>query len=78
MSLLKFIFSKTFLIQLGLAIVALVLLAFLTMQWLEYSTNQDERIKVPNLAKLAKRLANGLSSTAYAKRHECQAEAEKN
>ncbi len=53
MSLLRFIFSKTFLIQLGLAIVALVLLAFLTMQWLEYSTNQDERIKVPDLAKLS-------------------------
>ncbi len=51
MSLLKFIFSKTFLIQIGLAIVALVILAFLTMQWLEHSTNQDERIKVPDLAK---------------------------
>jgi hypothetical protein len=51
MSLLKFIFSKTFLIQIGLAIVALVVLAVLTMQWLEHSTNQDERIKVPDLAK---------------------------
>ncbi len=53
MSLLKFIFSKTFLIQIGLAIVALVVLAFLTMQWLDHSTNQDERIKVPDLAKLS-------------------------
>ena len=53
MSLLRFIFSKTFLIQIGLAIAALVVLAFLTMQWLEYSTNQDERIKVPDLAKLS-------------------------
>ena len=53
MSLLKFIFSKTFVIQIGLAIVALVVLAFLTMQWLDYSTNQDERIQVPDLAKLS-------------------------
>ncbi len=53
MSLLRFIFSKTFLIQIGLAIVALVVLAFLTMQWLDFTTNQDERIKVPDLAKLS-------------------------
>tara|TARA_R100001369_G_scaffold21881_3_gene39694 strand:- start:1053 stop:1685 length:633 start_codon:yes stop_codon:yes gene_type:complete len=53
MSLLRFIFSKTFLIQIGLAIVALIVLAFLTMQWLDFTTNQDERIKVPDLAKLS-------------------------
>lgn len=53
MSLFRFIFSKTFLIQIGLAIVALIVLAFLTMQWLDFTTNQDERIKVPDLAKLS-------------------------
>jgi len=53
MSLLRFIFSKTFLIQIGLAFVALIVLAFLTMQWLDFTTNQDERIKVPDLAKLS-------------------------
>ena len=53
MSLFRFIFSKTFLIQIGLAIVALIVLAFLTMQWLDITTNQDERIEVPDLAKLS-------------------------
>lgn len=48
----KFLFSKTFLIQLVLAAVALVLIAFILLQWLDYSTNQDQRIEVPNLAKL--------------------------
>ncbi|HER41039.1 MAG TPA: PASTA domain-containing protein [Salinimicrobium catena] len=53
MTFLKFIFSKTFLIQLVLAVLALVLIAFIILQWLEYSTNQDQRITVPNLARLS-------------------------
>jgi len=53
MSLFKFIFSKTFLIQLGLAVVALIIIAFLTLQWLDYSTNQDQRIEVPDLSRLS-------------------------
>ncbi len=52
MGLFRFIFSKTFLIQLVLAAIVLVVLAFLTMQWLDYSTNQDQRIEVPDLAKM--------------------------
>lgn len=52
MSFFKFLFSKTFLIQLGLAVLALVLIVFLTLQWLEYSTNQDQRIEVPDLSSL--------------------------
>ena len=48
----RFIFSKTFLIQLVLAGIVLVILAFLAMQWLDYSTNQDQRIEVPDLAKM--------------------------
>lgn len=52
MGLFKFIFSKTFLIQLGLALVVLIFLGFFTMQWLEFSTNQEQRIEVPNLAKM--------------------------
>ncbi len=51
MSFFKFLFSKTFLIQLGLAILALVIVAFLALQWLEFSTNQDQRIEVPDLSK---------------------------
>ena len=52
MGLFRFIFSKTFLIQLVLAVIVLVVLVFLTMRWLDYSTNQDERIEVPDLAKM--------------------------
>ena len=52
MGLFRFIFSKTFLIQLVLAVIVLIVLAFLTMQWLDYSTNQDQRIEVPDLAKM--------------------------
>lgn len=52
MGLFRFIFSKTFLIQLVLAVIVLIILAFLTMQWLDYSTNQDQRIEVPDLAKM--------------------------
>ena len=52
MGLFRFIFSKTFVIQIVLAIVVLVVLSFLTMQWLDYSTNQDQRIEVPDLAKM--------------------------
>lgn len=53
MSFLKFIFSKTFLIQLVLAVLALVLISFIMLQWLEHSTNQDQRITVPDLARLS-------------------------
>lgn len=53
MNFLKFIFSKTFLIQLVLAAIALVLIVFIVLKWLDYSTNQDQRITVPNLARLS-------------------------
>lgn len=53
MKLFKFLFSKTFLIQLGLAILAVVIIAFLTLQWLEYTTKQDQRIEVPDLSRMS-------------------------
>ena len=53
MGLFKFIFSKTFLIQLVLAIIFVVVLGYAAMQWLDYTTNQGERIEVPNLAELS-------------------------
>lgn len=53
MSFFKFLFSKTFLLQLVLAAVALVLIAFIILTWLDFSTNQDQRITVPNLARLS-------------------------
>jgi beta-lactam-binding protein with PASTA domain len=53
MGLFRFIFSKTFLIQLVLAAIAVVVIAFLAMKWLDFSTNQDQRIAVPDLARLS-------------------------
>lgn len=53
MGLFKFIFSKTFLIQVVLAVIALIVMAFLALKWLDYSTNQDQRIEVPDLSKMS-------------------------
>lgn len=53
MSLLKFIFSKTFLIQLGLAIIVFIVICYLGLMYLDISTNHDQRIEVPDLSKLA-------------------------
>lgn len=53
MSFFKFLFSKTFLLQLVLAVLALVLIAFIMLQWLDFSTNQDQRITVPNLSQMS-------------------------
>lgn len=53
MSFFRFLFSKTFLIQLVLAVLALILIAFVILKWLDFSTNQDQRITVPNLARLS-------------------------
>lgn len=52
MSFLKFLKSKTFLIQLGIAILVFLVLVFFTFQWLESYTRHDQRIEVPNLSKL--------------------------
>ncbi|HET8810937.1 MAG TPA: PASTA domain-containing protein [Flavobacteriaceae bacterium] len=53
MGIFKFLTSKTFLIQIGLAILVFLLLVFLTFQWLESYTRHDQRIEVPDLSKLA-------------------------
>lgn len=49
MSFFKFLFSKTFLKQLALAIVALVVLCFLMLTWLKSTTNHGEFETVPEL-----------------------------
>lgn len=46
-----FIKSKTFLIQLVIAVALFVILCFVTLEWLESSTNHDQRIVVPSLGK---------------------------
>lgn len=49
MSLIKFLSSKIFLKQLALAVVALIVLSFLLLQWLKVDTNHGEFIQVPEL-----------------------------
>jgi eukaryotic-like serine/threonine-protein kinase len=49
MSLIKFISSKTFLKQIILAVVALAVLSFVLLKWLNISTNHGEFETVPNL-----------------------------
>jgi beta-lactam-binding protein with PASTA domain len=48
---LRFLTSKTFLIQLGLALAVAVVLVFLTMQWLKSTTHHGEFVQVPDLSK---------------------------
>lgn len=48
----RFLFSKTFLKQIGLAAVLVVVIVFAAMWWLKYTTNHDQRIPVPDLAKM--------------------------
>lgn len=52
MSFFRFLTSKTFLYQLLIALVGLVVIVFLALKWLNFTTNHDERIQVPNLEKL--------------------------
>ncbi len=49
----KFLKSKTFLIQLGLAALAVVVLVFLTLQWLKSTTNHGEFVEVPDFSKMS-------------------------
>lgn len=52
MSFFRFIFTKTFLKQLALAIVVLILLGVATMWWLRVTTNHSQKIAVPDLSEL--------------------------
>lgn len=53
MTFIKFLFTKTFLKQLLIAIIALGVLIFLILSWLDSSTNHDQKIRVPSLAKMS-------------------------
>ncbi len=48
-----FLRSKVFLVQLGLAILAMVVLVLVMLQWLERSTNHGEFVEVPDLSKMS-------------------------
>lgn len=49
MALLKFLTSKEFLKHIGLALLAVVVLSFLMLKWLKYSTNHGQFVEVPQL-----------------------------
>ncbi|PHR74061.1 MAG: serine/threonine protein kinase [Lutibacter sp.] len=52
MSLLNFVKSKTFLKQLGVAIIGLLVFVVILMQWMKITTNHSQKIEVPDLSKL--------------------------
>lgn len=53
MNFFRFIFTKTFWIQVVIAIVVTVVLSFAYLFWLDWYTNHDQKIEVPNLEKLS-------------------------
>lgn len=52
MTLGKYLTSKAFFLQLFLAAIVIVILAFLMMQWLSFSTQHGNEIDVPDLRKM--------------------------
>ena len=53
MNLIQFITSKTFLKQSIIAVIGLVVFVFAVMKWLNISTNHNQKIEVPNMAKMS-------------------------
>lgn len=53
MGIFKFLFSKTFVLQLIIAVVLFGLLSFGLLKYLDYTTNHGETIKVPELKKMS-------------------------
>lgn len=52
MNFFRFVFSKTFWVQVVLALVVTIVLGFLVMKWLGQETNHGRTIVVPDLAKM--------------------------
>ncbi len=52
MTFFKFLTTKSFLKQLGLAVVVSIVLSFLVLTWLKFTTNHGQQIEVPDLAKM--------------------------
>ena len=50
---LNFLKSKTFIIQLSLAVLALMVLVFLMLRWLDSTTNHGEYVEVPDFSKMS-------------------------
>ncbi len=52
-SFIAFLRSRVFLINLGLALVAVIVIVYLSLQWLKSSTHHGEFVEVPDLSKLS-------------------------
>ena len=50
---LNFLRSKTFLINIGVAFIALILISWMAFQWLKSSTNHGELVEVPDLSSMS-------------------------
>ena len=50
---LSFLRSKVFAIQLGLALVVMILVGYLVLQWLKGTTNHGEFVEVPDFSKMS-------------------------
>ena len=53
MSFFRFIRSRSFFIQIGIAIVSLLLVVFVLQFWLGITTNHDQKIEVPDLNRMS-------------------------
>lgn len=53
MSFFRFLRSKSFFIQIGIALISLSLLIIGMKWWLGFTTNHDQKIQVPNLIKMS-------------------------
>jgi len=53
MTFIKYLFTKAFLKQLAMAVGVLILLMVVILWWLRISTNHNQKIEVPDLAKLS-------------------------
>ena len=52
MTLKEFLKSKIFFKQLAIAVVIVIVLAFIILQWLDFATNHGQKIPVPDLSKM--------------------------
>lgn len=53
MSFFRFIKSKSFLLQVGIAVVGVLIFVFALQWWLGFTTNHDQKIQVPDLNKMS-------------------------
>ncbi len=53
MSVVQFLKSKSFFIQIAIAIIGLLVFVFILKYWLGVSTNHDQKIQVPDLQKMS-------------------------